>query len=44
MALNPAEEQRLSTWRATLQQVAGIGAGRSYPLALGPTAGGTGHR
>lgn len=31
--LNPAEEQRLATWRATLQQVAGIGAGRSYPLS-----------
>ena len=31
-ALNPADEQRLATWRATLQQVAGIGAGRSYPL------------
>ena len=31
-ALNPADELRLVTWRATLQQVAGIGAGRTYPL------------
>lgn len=32
-ALNPADAQRLAAWRATLQQVAGIGAGRTYSLS-----------